>query len=83
MSEKLFKRLMCAVVVIVCVLMVVSIPHEAKRKREAKQQIYHDGYNAGQTGIAIECPWSSWYTEQRVDWTRGYTAGAAAKKANR
>ncbi len=64
-------------------MVLVGSKQTADNERAAIRQVYQDGYNAGSAGVALECPWSTWYTDARVEWNRGYVAGAVSRNTPR
>lgn len=64
-------------------LIIIGGKDSAEKERAAIRQVYQDGYKAGAEGVALECPWSTWHTEARVVWNRGYVAGVASRNTPR
>jgi ribosome modulation factor len=86
-DKKLSDRTVIILWIVACIMftlvMAKSVQDGANRNRQEKQRIYQDGFDAGAAGVKVECPYSTWNTDERVNWNRGYVAGAASRNTPR
>jgi ribosome modulation factor len=81
MSKRASQVLLSTVAVVWFAAMIVAAKYDAKSEQQKHQEIFQDGFKAGAAGVAIECPYSTWRTNARVEWNRGYVAGAVSRHA--